>query len=180
MVAMFGRIMPAPFEMPVIAISRPPILNLPDAALATVSVVMIASAALAQSFARRCSRQYGKAATMRSTGSCSMMTPVENGRICCGEQPISFASASHVARAAASPASPVPALALPVFTTSARICAPCARCSRQTITGAAQKRFFVKTPATCEPSASFITSTSLRFALRTPASAMPSSTPAMG
>jgi hypothetical protein len=89
-----------------------------------------------------------------------------------------LASASHVARAAARPGSPVPALALPVLTTMARMPAPAARCSRQTCTGAAQKRFCVNTPATVLPSATRTTSTSLRLALRIPASAQPSSTPA--
>ena len=90
---------------------------------------------------------------MRSTGSGSMITPVENGSTCAGvaaEQPRELARRS--ARARASPSSPVPALALPVLTTSARIgCAGQRRCSLQTITGAAQKRFCVNTPATVAP-----------------------------
>jgi hypothetical protein len=47
-------------------------------------------------------------------------------------------------------------------------------------TGAAQKRFCVKTPETVAPSARRITSKSLRLALRTPASAWPSSMPGTG
>jgi len=69
----------------------------------------------------------------------------------------------------------VPAFALPVLTTSARIALPpdltAARFALLTWTGAAQKRFFVNTPATVAPSASFITSTSLRFGFLMPASA---------
>ena len=49
-----------------------------------------------------------------------MITPVENGSTCLASQPINFASASQLARAATSPGSPVPAFALPVLTTSAR------------------------------------------------------------
>jgi hypothetical protein len=44
-VAMFGRIMPAPLEMPVTRTSAPAIVARRDTALATVSVVMMASAA---------------------------------------------------------------------------------------------------------------------------------------
>ncbi len=58
--------------------------------------------------------------------------------------------------------------------------APAARCWRQTCTGAAQKRFWVKTPATDEPAASSKVTKSLRLALRTPAMATPIRTPATG
>ena len=51
-VAMFGRIMPAPLLMPVTATVLPPSCTVSDAALGTVSVVMIASAASAQASAR--------------------------------------------------------------------------------------------------------------------------------
>ena len=52
------------------------------------------------------------------------------------------------------PSSPVPALALPVLISRARMPTPAARCARQTCTGAAQKRFRVNTPATDDPSTS--------------------------
>ena len=48
MVAMFGRIMPAPLLMPVTLTVLPPICTCTLAALGTVSVVMMPSAALAQ------------------------------------------------------------------------------------------------------------------------------------
>jgi hypothetical protein len=84
----------------------------------------------------------------------------------------------------ARPGSPVPALALPVLTTSARIGLPpadtAARLALLTWTGAAQKRFLVNTPATVAPSASFITSTSLRFGFLMPAWAKPMSIPLHG
>ena len=73
------------------------------------------------------------------------------------------------------PSSPVPALALPVLMTSARIAGVLRQVLRGTrCTGAAQKRFCVNTPATAAPSSSAISSRSLRLALRMPASAMPS------
>jgi hypothetical protein len=85
--------------------------------------------------------------------------------------------AAQIVRARCSPSRPVPALALPVLTTSARIgCAP-ARNSRHRRTGAAQKRFRVNTPAARLPSARAITKTSLRPGVLTPAEAIPSVTP---
>ena len=47
-VAMFGRIMPAPLLMPVMVTVWPPMRICRDAALGSVSVVMMASAASAQ------------------------------------------------------------------------------------------------------------------------------------
>ena len=74
----------------------------------------------------------------------------------------------------------LPALALPVFTSSARGALPEARCSLATCTGAAQKRFWVNTPQTRALSASDMRSRSLRPDLRMPDSAMPSLTPFTG
>ncbi len=172
MVAILGRIMPEPLLMPVSVMVWPLMTTVREAAFGCVSVVMIASAALYQLSLRRLASACGRPALMRSTGSGSKITPVENGRICCGAQSSSCASAAQVALAAARPAAPVPALALPVLTTSARIGAwPAPRCALHTCTGAAQKRLAVNTPATVAPGASVITSRSLRLALRTPASA---------
>ena len=83
-VAMFGRIMPAPLLMPVIVTVLPPICSWADAALGSVSVVMMASAALAQWSAARSAMAPGRPASMRSTGRLSMITPVENGKTCSG------------------------------------------------------------------------------------------------
>ena len=140
---------------------------------------MIASAASSQWSAASAAIASGRPAIRRSTGRGSMITPVENGRIAPASTPSNRAAASQVLRAAASPGTPVPALALPVLMTNARIDPP-ARCSRHTWTGAAANRLRVKTPATLAPAASRITSRSLRFALRMPASVQPSSTPATG
>ena len=121
---------------------------------------------------------------MRSLGSVSMMTPVENGSTWSGCRPSCAASATQVERARARPSAPVPAFALPVLTSSARmpgaVPRSMARCCWHSCTGAAQKRLRVNTPATCEPSASVTTSTSRRLALRTPAIVVPSCTPGTG
>ena len=179
MVAMFGRIMPAPLLMPEIDTVVSPICTWRLKALGRVSVVMMPSAARAQCAGCASASAAGRPATMRSTGSGSMITPVENGSTWCAATPSSSASAALVARALARPCAPVPALALPVLITMARTAPPWARCSRLTCTGAAQKRFCVNTPATAAPSSSRNTVRSLRLALRTPASATPIRTPSM-
>src|SRR5882672_584 len=176
MVAMSGRIIPAPFAIPVTV--APSARR--DAAFGTVSVVRIASAARAQLSSRRSATHVGSPATMRSRGSGSMITPVENGSTSRGSQPSRRAAASQLATASATPVCPVPALALPVLTTSARVGLPEARCALATCTGAAQKRFLVNTPATFDPFASATTSRSLRPDLRMPACAAPSVTPRTG
>ena len=126
-VAMSGRIMPAPFAIPVTVTSPALSRARREAAFGTVSVVMIASAAAAQLSARRSATAAGSPAMMRSAGSGSMITPVENGSTFCAAQPSERATASHTAAARARPSSPVPAFALPVLTTRARISAPAAR-----------------------------------------------------
>src|SRR5262245_14293385 len=175
-VAMSGRIIPAPFAIPV-TVAAPARRAL---AFGTVSVVMIASAARPQLSSRRSATHAGSPATILASGSGSMITPVENGSTSRGSQPSCRAAASQLALASASPVFPVPAFALPVFTTSARVGRPKARCSLATWTGAAQKRLRVNTPATLAPCASVTSSRSLRPDLRIPASATPSLTPFTG
>ena len=148
---MFGRIMPAPLAMPVMVTVLPLTATVREAALATVSVVMMACAAACQLSAPRSACAAGRPATRRSTGSGSRMTPVENGSTCAAPTPSSSPTASQVACAAWRPGSPVPALAMPVLITSARISPPAARWLRHNCTGAAQKRFCVNTPATVQP-----------------------------
>src|SRR5665811_971439 len=180
MVAMFGWIMPDPLAMPVMVMVAPSMIICFEIALATMSVVMIACAASNQLSARMFATAPGKPAAILATGNCSMITPVENGNICDALQPSKPARAAQVVRASCKPCSPVPALALPVLTSSARMPSACARCSRATITGAAQKRFLVNTPATRAPSHNCITSRSLRLGRLIFASAMPKETPATG
>jgi hypothetical protein len=83
--------------------------------LATVSVVMIARAAAPQPSAARAPCSAGNTAVMRSTGSGSPITPVENGSTASAAHAPACASASQQACAAVRPAAPVPALALPAL-----------------------------------------------------------------
>jgi len=155
-----------------------------EVAFGNVPVVMIACAASYQLASLRFASAAGKPALRRSTGNGSRITPVENGSTCSGAMSARRASSTQVSRAATRPGSPVPAFAFPVLITRARIGLPPARTrsrfSRHTVTGAAQKRFCVKTPPTVAPSSTEMTSTSLRFGLRMFASAQPSVTPATG
>ncbi len=137
-------------------------------------------AASAQCDSARSAWAAGRPASMRSTGSVSMITPVEKGSTALTSMPSSAATASQVRRARTRPSAPVPALALPVLTTKARMPLPAARCSRHTCTGAAQKRFFVNTPATALPSASSNSTRSRRLAFRMPAIAVPMRRPGTG
>ncbi len=84
MVAMLGRIMPAPLLMPVTVTVWPPSTTRLEKALGTVSVVMMAWAALAQLSSSAASSACGRPAAMRSLGKGSMITPVENGKTCSG------------------------------------------------------------------------------------------------
>ena len=83
MVAMLGRIMPAPLLTPVMLTRRPPMSICAPKALGTVSVVMMASLTRNQLSSRASASAASSPASMRSWGSGSMMTPVENGRTCC-------------------------------------------------------------------------------------------------
>ena len=183
-VAMSGWIIPAPFAIPVTVTATPPTLTRRDAALGTVSVVMMALAAANQPSARAAERAAGRPWMIFSFGSGSMITPVEKGRTSSGAQSMSRATATHSARASASPLSPVPAFALPALTTKARKSLPAecwrARCSRQTMTGAAQNRFCVKTPAATVPRSQRTRRTSLRAQFLIDAAVAPSNTPATG
>ncbi|ETH61083.1 hypothetical protein L553_3443 [Bordetella pertussis I036] len=143
-------------------------------------MVMMPWAAPYQPSARRSATAAGRPAVRRSIGSGSRITPVENGRICSAGTSSSLPSAAQVSWAFFRPGAPVPALALPVLTTRARIGPPWARCASHTCTGAARKRLRVNTPATALPGARRNTVRSRRPALRMPASATPISTPATG
>ena len=184
MVAMLGRIMPAPLAIPVIVTTAPPVnVTRLENALGTVSVVMIASAAWAQLSSCASAKAAGKPAIRRACGNGSMMTPVEKGSTWPGDMSSNWASAMQLAWARCRPSSPVPALALPVLISKARMppwLAAAPKWSRLICTGAAQKRFCVNTAPTAAPSSSSSTARSLRLALRIPASAMPQRTPGTG
>ena len=93
MVAMLGRIMPAPLEMPVITTSPPGSFTRRDTALGSVSVVMMASAASAQCAGARSATASGTPAVMRSTGRCSRITPVDIGSTVSAGTPSAAATA---------------------------------------------------------------------------------------
>ena len=179
-VAMLGAIMPAPLAIPVTVMGTPSTTMRRDAPFGTVSVVMMARTPRYQPSSWSALLQRASPALTRSTGSGSMMTPVEKGSTSCTAQPTRPAAVAQTLRASASPRSPVQALALPAFTTSARIVIPRARCSRHRITGAAEKRFWVKIPQACAPCAEVIRSTSSRDQSLMPAAAVPSMMPGTG
>ncbi len=183
-VAMSGWIIPEPLAMPVTVTGTPSTATRRDAPLGTVSVVMIADTAANQWSGASAAFACGSAATIFATGSGSMITPVENGRTASGAQPSAAATAAQVASASAMPGAPVPALALPALTISARrpwAAPPSAdRCRRQTVTGAAQKRFRVNTPAAVVPCSNATSRTSSRCQFLIRAAAAPSVTPATG
>ena len=164
---MFGWIMPLPLLMPVIVICLPPKLMVLEVPLATISVVIIASAAFNQLSSFKFSMAAGIPAMTLSTGNGSKMTPVENGKIWLACKFKSLPKASQLCLARLKPSSPVPALAHPVLTSNARIPFFWPKNSLHKMTGAAQKRLSVNTPAARLPSANVITSTSLRLGLRT-------------
>ena len=125
MVAILGWIMPAPLLIPVTLIVLPAIVVCVLAALGTVSVVMMPSAA-----SNHCSEEgalpaaamaAGKPATIRVWGKGSMITPVEKGKTCFAFIDSAFAKASQVSLARCKPSSPVPAFALPVLMSRARM-----------------------------------------------------------
>ena len=86
-----------------------------------MSVVIIASAASNQASSVNLAMALGSAAVSFAIGKGSKMTPVEKGNTCSGWISKAAATAQQVSKASRIPCSPVPALALPVFTTSARI-----------------------------------------------------------
>ena len=180
MVAMLGRIMPAPLLMPVMVIVWPWMSSWCEWILGCVSVVMMPCAASNHPFRLSLATAPGRPAMRRSTGRGSRITPVENGSTCSPGTRSSLPSAAQVCVAACRPSAPVPALALPVLMTRARMGLPAARCSWQICTGAAQKRLRVNTPATVLPSDRRNTVRSRRSALRIPASVTPISTPGTG
>ena len=147
--------------------------------MGTVSVVMTATAAswAASGVAARASSAAGTPSTYGSKSSSWPMTPVEHTSTSEAAQPSFSARNPQVRRAVARPGSPVAALALPEFRMTARA-APSATCSRETLTGAAQKRFVVKVPAATDFSSATTSAMSRRLGSRrkpawTPAALMP-------
>ena len=150
---MLGWIMPEPLTKPPTwtSYAEPSAAgSLPtkDASLGTVSVVITAQAAswAASGVAARASAAAGTPVSNGPKLSSWPMTPVEATSTSAGLQPSVAATRSAVRRAVARPGSPVAALAFPELRMTARA-RPSATCSRETMTGAAQKRLVVKVPA---------------------------------
>src|ERR1700730_14613934 len=142
--------MPAPLAQPTMWTRLPAILKEAAAVFGRVSVVQMASETSANERAeeRRCRASVGTARKILSSGSGTPITPVEQTQTSSGVQPRPFAVSATVRNAAACPAAPVAQLALPAFTTTARILPFDARkCALEMSTGAATTRFCVNTPA---------------------------------
>jgi hypothetical protein len=163
MVAILGRIMPAPLLMPVMETVLPPMPTLRLKALGKVSVVMMPSAAVAQLSALAAAMALGMPATMRSTGSSSMITPVEKGRIW-----PAFRSSPGQRSAGGAGIGQTGGAGAGIGIAGVDDHGADAGAGRQMLAadlhGAAQKRFWVNTPATEAPSSSRNTVRSLRLA----------------
>ena len=148
MVAMFGEIIAAPLQAPLIRTVLPPIVIDCVACLGNVSVVIIARAASRNDSAEDDSlpAATGIPACSVSIGRNRPMTPVEATSTSSGWAPICSATRGHSLCASAIPRSPVAALELPELITMARAVDRGSR-SRETLTGAPQTRFVVNTPA---------------------------------
>src|SRR5262249_49722219 len=149
-VAILGWIMRAPWAQPALWTGLPAILNEAAAVFGRVSVVQIArdTSAKERAEARTLRESFGSARKIRSTGSCTPITPVEQTNISSASQFNRVAASATVRSAAAWPCAPVAKLALPAFTTTARIRPfDALRCFLQMSTGAATTRFCVKTAA---------------------------------
>ena len=143
---MFGAIMAAPLATaPTVA--RAPSRSTPTAVcLATVSVVIIASAASTPPFSDSSSTTRGIPSSIRSIGRGTPMRPVEQTSTSDVGRPRRCAAASHMRTASARPLAPLQTLAMPLLMMTARA-RPSARCSRQTGIGAPWTRLVVYTAA---------------------------------
>src|SRR5712671_4912043 len=142
--------MPAPLAHPAMRTLFPPMMQLAAARFGRLSVVIIARVRPSKARGEKLSdaARPGAAFRMRSTGSGTPITPVEQTTTCCARQPSNFATWSAVAREAAMPPGPTEQLAFPELTMTARIAdADSCTCVRDRITGAACTRFCVKTAA---------------------------------
>ena len=176
---MFGAIMPEPFAKPLSRTVVPSIVAVAVAPFGNVSVVMIARAAGSQASADSFSAASGSAATMRSGGGGSPITPVEEMNTSLWVQPNSRAASAAVAWTTCQPARPVNTFALPELTTTART-RPAIRFCRHHTTGCPGVWDSVNTPATVLPGASSAIIMSLRPLYRIPASCAARRTPAIG
>src|SRR6266853_4572814 len=162
MVAICGWIMPAPFAMPRTVTCFDAVLNRADAIFGRVSVVIMAWAKVSAlcSCDDRAAISSGNFAQSFSAGNRTPMMPVEDGKISEASTLSRFPASRQTFSQARMPSRPVAQLALPEFTTTARIRPPVERnAARPTSMGAATTRFVVNSAAAAAPSA---TSTSAR------------------
>jgi len=138
--------MPEPLAIPPIVIVRPPIRALAAASLGLRSVVRIARAASCPPDRRARAISEGIPSRTRAIGSGCPMTPVEPTKTVCGFTPRRRATRVVISSASAIPCGPVHAFALPLLIITAWPTPP-RRCNRSSCTGAAGRRFIVKTPA---------------------------------
>ncbi|CCH71807.1 hypothetical protein BN11_110027 [Nostocoides australiense Ben110] len=153
MVAKAGASMPAPLAMP------PTLHPGPEyaAVLATVSVVMIASAAAGPPSPDSSPATWAHPARSVSMGSSSPIMPVEQTATSPAEMPSNSATTSAVLWVSWNPCGPVQALAPPELRMTASTRWSASTC-RDQITGAAWTRFVVKTAAAQRSGPSLTTS----------------------
>ena len=123
--------------------------NVTAASFGRVSVVMMARAAFAPPSRDSARYATGTPCSNVSMSSCTPMTPVEATMTSLAGQPTASPTSSATACALSMPTLPVAAFAHPEFTTRARAVpydTP-SRCSRDTVTGAAQNTFCVNVAA---------------------------------
>ena len=174
MVASCGASIPEPLAMQATVAVFPPTTTSRDAILARVSVVMMASAARSAR-SPSCSTRAGSASTIFCAGRRTPMTPVEavsTARFC---TPRASATAPRRMATSSSPRGPVSALALPLFTSTARMPSAGTR-SRASMTGAAQALLTVKRPAAAAGTSETTSATSRRCGFR-PAATPPKRKP---
>ena len=125
-VAMFGSIMPEPFDMPPTVTFLPPIVVVTHACFGFVSVVITAFSALSPCSAVVPSACFAAfmPARRRSSGRRRPMTPVEATKTYLGSIPSSPAVTSAESFASFKPSSPVQAFAQPEFARIAWILPP--------------------------------------------------------
>jgi hypothetical protein len=164
-VASCGAIMPEPFAIAEIVTSRPPMSSWRHASFVRVSVVRIASAAGSGTTVSDATKP-GTAPITFDAGKRTPIMPVDAVSTCSAVTPgMAFATASRIATTSATPAGPVIAFALPLFTSTARTDA-LGTLGRASMIGAAAARFCVKTPAATAGTSDTISATSRRTGLR--------------
>src|SRR6185312_9032873 len=148
--------MPEPLATPRMDTSFLPTLNFAEAIFLRVSVVRMASENSRNfcSVACRDANNAGRFATLFSLGSGTPIIPVDDGTTCRTATPRIFAVSWQTWQHAFIPASPVAQFAFPAFTRTARTRPrDAASVLRPTSTGAATRRFLVKSAAAQVPSA---------------------------